>query len=122
MSDRARHTRKHHEIHAAKARPRPNYSIGEFLAAIAAEPHRLADLLDDNALPSQWEEAQAAALARRTARLAPDVQPVSSWPSEPSDDSPDPRDARIATLTRQLWGLSLALTAASVAAIAGWLG
>ncbi|PZX14161.1 hypothetical protein LX81_02960 [Palleronia aestuarii] len=122
MSDRARHTRTHHEIQAQKGRPRPNYSIGEFLAAIAAEPHRLADLLDDNALPSQWEEAQAAAIARRNARRTAAIQPVSTWTSDPCDDSPDPRDARIATLTRWLWCLSLALTAISVAAIIGWVG
>ena len=122
MTDRARHNRNRHNVHADKARPRPNYSIGELLAAIAAEPHRLQDLLDDDAPPSAWEEAQAAVIARRNARNAPDVQPVLSWTSDPRDDSPDPRDARIAHLTRQLWCLSLALTAVSVVAIFGWVG
>ncbi|WP_299821229.1 hypothetical protein [uncultured Jannaschia sp.] len=121
MTDRARDNRKHHEVHAGKGQPRPNYSLGEFLAAIEAEPHRLADLLDDDAPPSAWEDAQAAVIARN-ARLTPEVQPVSSWTSEPRDDSPDPRDARIAKLTRRLWCLSLALTAVSVAAIVGWVG
>ena len=121
MTDHARNDRRHHKVHSQKAQPRPNYSLGEFLAAIEAEPHRLADLLDDKALPSQWEEAQAAVIARNASRT-PEVQPVSTWTSEPCDDSPDPRDARIAKLTRRLWSLSLALTAVSVAAIVRWVG
>ena len=121
MTDHARNDRRYRKVHSQKAQPRPNYSLGEFLAAIEAEPHRLADLLDDKALPSQWEDAQAAVIARNN-RRTPEEPPISPRISEPCEDSPDPRDARIAKLTRRLWCLSLTLTAVSVAAILGLVG
>ena len=73
------------QIDAQEARLRLTYDLDAFVAAVEAEPHRAHELLDREALPSRWEEAQATLIAkasstiraahRRPSSIAPRSQP-----------------------------------------------
>lgn len=52
------------QIDAQEARLRLTYDLDAFVAAVEAEPHRAHELLDREALPSRWEEAQATLIAK----------------------------------------------------------
>ena len=64
MSDDVRDDPWLRKIAADEARLGPTYDLNAFVAKVEAEPHRAYELLDSEVLPSRWEEAEAALIAK----------------------------------------------------------